>query len=188
MGLRYHFISIDFYKDNGQMNNKDKKEKDIKLWKNIVNHLVYLTTRDEYGTIRSRNIETMGQLAEEVNNEGIFSQKNKPWSENSIKLFLPRIMNRYPDYDFFDECDFDFIGRHNWEYQSYSKKEEVLDPPIHKKRKEDYSYQKSTPVYSYNFSCNEKWKEHEIEDLIKEEKKVLIEAKKSKKRTRISKK
>jgi len=169
------------------MNNKDKKNKDIKLWTDIVNHLVFLTTRDEYGTIRSRNIETLGHLAEELNREGILSQKNKTWSENSIKLFLPRIMNRYPDYDFFDECDFDFIGRHSWEYQSYSKKEEVLDPPTHKKKKEVYSYQKSTPVYSYNFSCNEKWKEHEIEDLIKEEKKVIKETKKTKKRTRISK-
>lgn len=178
VGTRYHFNTINFWKEYGQMN------KDLKLYSDIINHLVYLTTKDEYGTIRSRGVETYGHLAEELNNKGIVPSNRGYWTENSIKLFFPRIIRRYPEDYYYDDCDFDFIGRSSWEYQSYTKYEEILDTPHRKQKKTEQSYKKSNPVYTYHLNADEKWKGDEIEILIKEENRIYFRAKKSIKQTR----
>lgn len=168
------------------MNKQIRYYKDIRLYANIINHLVYLTTKDEYGTIRSRGIETYGHLAEELNNEGIVPDRGF-WTENSIKLFFPRILKRFPDECYYEDCDYDFIGRSAWEYLSHTKYEEVCDTTRRKTIRSEYSYNTSGPQYSYNQFGFENWKKHEVEDIIKEDKNVIKKYRKSKKRTRRTK-
>lgn len=169
------------------MNKDEKRERDIKLFSDIANRLVYFTTKDEYGSIRSRGIEAYSHLAEELNNEGILTQSKKTWTENSVKLFLSRIMKRYPDHNFYEDCDFDLIGRSCWEYQSQTTYQELCKERHWKSSLSKTEYNSSSKVYTYNDNEIEKWKEHEIEDIIWEERKIISEAKKSLKRTRLSK-
>ena len=168
------------------MNKENRYYKDIRLYTNIINHLVYLTTKDEYGKIRSRGIETYGHLAEELNNEGIVPDRGF-WTENSMKLFFPRIKKRYPDECYYDDCDLEFIKRSSWEYQSYTRYEEVIDSPHRIKIQSEENYNKTAPVYTYIRTKHEVWKEHDVEDIIKKEIKVIKKYKKTKCRTRINK-
>lgn len=165
------------------MNRASRYNKDQRLFTDIINHLVYLTTKDEYGTIRSRGIETYGHLTEELNDQGIVPDRGY-WTENSLKLFFPRFMKRYPEDFKYEDCDLDYIGRNTWEHQSYTKYEEVMDCPHRVSKKSEYTYTKSSPVYTYTFSYDQKWKETEIADIINEEKKMIKKLKISKKRTR----
>jgi hypothetical protein len=168
------------------MDRKSKHNMDYKLFTDIINHLVYHTTKDAYGTTRSRGIETYGHLAEELNDQGIVPDRGF-WTENSLKLFFPRVMNRYPDEFQYDDCDLDYVGRSAWEHQSYSKYEELMDSPHRISKKTEYSYTKPSPVYTYTFTDNQKWKTGEIEEIINEEKNVIKKYKKFQKQTRKAK-
>jgi hypothetical protein len=53
----------------------------------IFNHLISLTTRDEYGSSRSRGIETYSEFAEDLNEEGLPGARGG-WTENSLFLTL----------------------------------------------------------------------------------------------------
>ncbi len=163
--------------------------KDLELFRTVINRLVYLTTRDEFGNKRSHGVGTFDHYAEELNEERIVPDRGY-WTENSLKLFLSRIMNKYPKEVYKEACDIDFSGRRCWEYLSYTKSEEVVegrnpskkDPDEH----ENGSYTKNT-TYSALSSDIEFWKNHEKQVIESEDKKILKFYKKSKDRTRILK-
>lgn len=90
----------------------------------IINHLISLTTRDEYGSSRSRGIETFSEFAEDLNAEGILATKGE-WTENSLKLHISRLKNRYGTDYLIAQCDFEMIDRCAWEYSSGTIHEEV---------------------------------------------------------------
>jgi hypothetical protein len=163
--------------------------KDLELFRTVINRLVYLTTRDEFGNKRSHGVGTFDHYAEELNEERIVPDRGY-WTENSLKLFLSRIMNKYPKEVYKEACDIDFSGRRCWEYLSYTKSEEVVegrnpskkDPDEH----ENGSYTKNT-TYSALSSDIEFWKNHEKQVIESEDKKILKIYKSSTGRTRISK-
>ena len=163
--------------------------KDVQLFTAIINHLVYLTTKDEFGNKRSRGVETYDHYAEELNEEHIVPESGR-WTDNSLKLFFSRIMKKYPEEVYKEACDIDFTGRRCWEYLSYTKSEEVVEGRNpSKKDPEEYengNYRKNT-VYSAINSDIEFWKKHELESVEREDKNILKIYKRLKGPTRISK-
>ncbi len=163
--------------------------KDLELFKIVINRLVYLTTIDEFGNKRSRGVGTYDHYAEELNEEHIVPDSGY-WTENSLKLFFSRIMKKYPEEVYKEACDLDFTGRRCWEYLSYTKSEEVVegrnpskkDPEVY----ENGNYGKNT-AYSAINSDIEFWKKHELESIEREDKKILKIFKKLKSSTRFSK-
>jgi len=137
---------------------------DLKLFTSIANRLVYLTTRDEYGSSRSKGIETLGDLSPELNDGNILPPSGR-WSENSLKLFLSRVRKRYSYDELISECDINFIGRNAWEYASYTRSEEVVQRNRSKKTGQEGQVTASYPISSHEASENELWKSHEIPDL-----------------------
>jgi hypothetical protein len=99
---------------------------DLLLFKEIANRLVYLTTKDEFGTTRSLGISTFDDLSDDLNDSGIVPARGY-WTKNSLTLFFHRLRRRYTEEALFEVCDLEFIGRHAWEYQSYTKHEDVCD-------------------------------------------------------------
>ena len=163
--------------------------KDLQLFTAVINHLVYLTTKDEFGNKRSRGIETYDHYAQELNEEHIVPESGR-WTDNSLKLFFSRIMKKYPEEVYKEACDIDFTGRRCWEYLSYTKSEEVVESRnLSKKDPEEYeneNYRKNT-VYSAINSDIEFWKKHELESIEREDKKILKMYKKLESPTRFSK-
>jgi hypothetical protein len=162
---------------------------DLELFRTIINHLVYLTTKDEFGNKRTRGVGTYDHYAEELNQEHIVP-KTGHWTENSLKLFFSRIMKKYPEEVYKEACDIDFTGRRCWEYLSYTKSEEVVEGRnLNKKDPEEYengNFRNNT-IYSALNSDVEFWKKHELGSVELEDKKILKIYKNSKKGKRISK-
>ncbi len=162
---------------------------DLELFRTIINHLVYLTTKDEFGNKRTRGVGTYDHYAEELNREHIVP-KTGHWTENSLKLFFSRIMKKYPEEVYIEACDIDFTGRRCWEYLSYTKSEEVVEGRnLNKKDPEEYengNFRNNT-IYSALNSDVEFWKKHELGSVELEDKKILKIYKNSKKGKRISK-
>ena len=163
--------------------------KDLQLFTKAINRLVYLTTKDEYGIQRSRGIDTYEYLAEELNQENIVPDRGY-WTENSLKLFFGRIIKRYPREDYEDECDLDFIRRSHWEYLSYNKAEEIIEPRNPAKHNPEESEKKDNKpnnLYTALYQDIDSWKNYEKADVQREDRNILKTYKKSKSRTRISK-
>lgn len=162
---------------------------DLELFRTIINHLVYLTTKDEFGNKRTRGVGTYDHYAEELNQEHIVP-KTGHWTENSLKLFFSRIMKKYPEEVYKEACDIDFTGRRCWEYLSYTKSEEVVEGRnLNKKDPDEYengNFRNNT-IYSALNSDVEFWKKHELGSVELEDKKILKIYKNSKKGKRISK-
>ena len=140
--------------------------KDLQLFTDAINHLIFLTTTDEYGSTRSRGIETYRDFANELNNVGIVPRSGL-WTENSLKLFLHKIPLRYENEDYCSDCDIDFIGRCSWEYQSQTTHEEVCEGRNAKKSiSEPYekTSRRSNP-YTRIYADSEIWKEHEQSEI-----------------------
>lgn len=149
--------------------------KDLIRFNRITNPLVFLTTKDEYGTSRSRGVETLSDLAEELNREGISAPRGH-WTENSLKLYIHRLKGRYTLDMLAEECDLDFIEASAWEYTSYTHHEEV----IHKGKSvgvwQTGNVTQSYPMVSYKSEDNEKWKLHEVQEVISEDIKIMIKS------------
>jgi hypothetical protein len=145
---------------------------DMLRFTRIINRLIFLTTRDEYGSSRSKGIGTYSQLVEELNNEGI-SAANGKWTENSLKLHISRVKNRYPIDELISECDIELIDRSNWEYVSGVQREEVIKKRRHKVKKKEDKVTKSYPLVTYEPIAGEVWKEHEISDVLANEKNTI---------------
>ena len=52
----------------------------LQVFSAIATHLISFTTYNSYRHSNSRNIETFDDLAEELNNVGIFTSRKKPWT------------------------------------------------------------------------------------------------------------
>ena len=153
---------------------------DLQLFTKAINRLVYLTTRDEFGTRRSRGIETYEHLAEELNEEHIVPVRGY-WTENSLKIFISRIMKRYSKEVIESECDIDFVGRRFWEYLSYTKIEEIIERRNpSKKDPEEYEKKPYRPVNAYTalYSDIDRWRGHEKDDVERQDKDFLENYKK----------
>jgi hypothetical protein len=147
--------------------------RDLEIFTGAINHLVFLTTKDEYGTVRSRGVETYDHFAQELNENGIVP-KSGQWNENSLKCFFQRVKKRYSFEVLSEQCDFDFLGRSAWEYQSYTKREEVMDGISKKIRiDEDKGTIRSAPVFTYNQYGIENWKNTEIDEIKREDKEII---------------
>lgn len=115
------------------MNKDNKMENDIKLFLDASNYLVFLTTKDEYGSSRTRDIETYKDYADELNSRNLVPKRGI-WTESSIKQFYSRIKGKYKDYDLMKHIDLEYVGRSSWEYQSFTIEEEVREDRNPKKR------------------------------------------------------
>jgi hypothetical protein len=153
---------------------EDKMNKDQKLFTQIIDRLVYLTTTDEYGSTRSQDIETFADLSEELNRQNILPVCGQ-WTESNLKSFIHRTKNRYGIDRLYEECDIDFIGRSSWEYRSCMMREEVCEKRSQRKRvsvSQEKSTRKSQSLYSFFYRDLESWKAHEVDEIIQEENKM----------------
>ncbi len=147
----------------------------------IINHLISLTTRDEYGSSRSRGIGTYPEFAEDLNAEGILATKGE-WTENSLKLHISRLKNRYGIDYLIAQCDFEMIDRCAWEYSSGTVHEEVQRRKKCGVKRQEQKITKSCPIVSHAPIADEVWKEHELSELLLEENKIEKKRKNLKKR------
>jgi hypothetical protein len=147
----------------------------------VINHLISLTTRDEYGSSRSRGIETYSEFAEELNAEGILATKGE-WTENSLKLHISRLKNQYGIDYLIAQCDFEMIDRCAWEYSSGTVHEEVQRRKKCGAKRQAQKITKSCPVIGYDPNDGQNWKESELIVLQAEERKIRRKMKKMKKR------
>ena len=143
---------------------------DLKLFNKIARHLVFLTTRDEYGTSRSRGIETYSDLADDLNNEGISAPRGA-WTENSLKLYIHRLKGRHSPEVLAENCDLDFIEASAWEYVSHTHHGEIVQKGKSGGAWNTGNINKSYPLKNYEPIEGETWKEHELDDVISEDKK-----------------
>lgn len=146
--------------------------KDLKLFAEITNKLTFYTTLDEYGSSRSQGIETYEELFDELNKTGIVPPRGY-WTENSLKIFLHRIKKKYSEETLQEICDIDFIGSNSWEYLSYTKGNEILSKGRNHKTPVRTEYKQSDPLYTYDDVEGLVWKEHEINELKYEDRKIL---------------
>ena len=145
---------------------------DLKLFAKITNRLIFLTTRDEYGSARSIGIEHYAELYPYLNHTELLPPRGY-WTENSLKLFMYRIRQKYSPETIREVCDFEFIGSSSWEYQSYTKGNEVIDRGHNKITVIESNYTKSYPLYTYENVEGIVWKEHEVNELQYEDRKIL---------------
>lgn len=141
--------------------------KDLSLFTDAVNHLVFLTTRDEYGTVRSRGVQTYLHLVEELNDQGIVPDRGY-WTEDSLKSFFQRIEKRYPEHYHYEDCDLEFVGRSAWEYQSRTKHEQVCagrNAKVNSHHQSDKAEIKSQIAYTALHADINNWKSYEIDEV-----------------------
>lgn len=139
---------------------------DLYLYSRIIAHLEYLTTYDEFGSTRSRDVGTIAALAIELNTVGIVPRRGY-WTTKSLECFLPRIKDRYPPEEIREACDCRFVGHSTWEYLCGSTAAELKTPrPLTISQKEpEYP---SAPVTRYKAMDGEIWKQYEEKDLFRE--------------------
>ena len=139
---------------------------DLYLYSRIVSHLEYLTTHDEFGSTRSRDVDTIAALAKELNNVGIVPKRGY-WTTKALECFIPRIKERYTPEQIQEACDCRFIGASSWECLSATTAGELMAPRrmLHYQRDPDYS---AEPVRRYKPIEGESWKQHEEPELFRE--------------------
>ena len=139
---------------------------DLYLYSRIVSHLEYLTTYDEFGSTRSRDVDTIEALSKELNRVGIVP-KSGAWTKRALDSFVPRIKDRYSPEQIQEACDCRFIGASSWECLSATTAGELMAPRrmLHYQRDRDYS---AEPVRRYKPIEGESWKQHEEPDLFRE--------------------
>ena len=67
--------------------------KDLKHFVNTINYLIFLTTKDEHNSSRTKGIETYSEFSDELNDLGMVPQSGQ-WTESSIKQFYTRVRDR----------------------------------------------------------------------------------------------
>ena len=139
---------------------------DLCLFSRIVAHLEYLTTYDEHGTKRSREVENYEDLANELNRVGIVPNAGA-WTKRALDSFVPRIKDRYSPEQIQEACDCRFIGASSWECLSATTAGELMAPRrmLHYQRDPEYS---AEPVRRYKPIEGESWKQHEEPELFRE--------------------
>lgn len=135
---------------------ENKMEKDIKLFSDASNYLVFLTTKDEYGSSRTKDIETYKDYADELNSINLVPKKGL-WTESSIKQFCSRMKGKYKDHDLLNHIDLEYVGRSSWEYQSFTIEEEMRNSK--KQAPEEYEKRSFYPyeICGRNYNDLELW-------------------------------
>ncbi len=152
----------------------------------IMNHLISLTTRDEYGSSRSRDIGTYSEFAADLNAEGLLAAKGE-WTENSLKLHIGRLKEQYGADYLLAQCDYEMIGRTAWEHTSGTVHEEICRRKKSGGKRQKEKITKSCPVVTYEPDDGQNWKEHELSDLQAEEREIIKKFRKTKKRKKVKK-
>lgn len=150
--------------------------KDLQLFAQIIKKLTFLTTSDEYGSSRSKGIETFAELYEELNEAQIVPQRGY-WTEASLRIFIHRIKRRYSEEILLDVSDLEFIGANAWEYQSYTRANEIISKGHNVKTPVEAEHIASYPLYTYEDIDGMIWKDHEVNELRYEDRKIIRKAK-----------
>jgi hypothetical protein len=141
-------------------------KQDLYLYSRIIAHLEYLTTYDEFGSSRSRNVTTIADLADELNEIGLVPTRGY-WTKRSLECFLPRVQKRYSAEAIAEVCDCRMVGCSSWEYLSATTSGELVAPrrmlPYH--RDPEYT---AAPIMRYEPIDGEVWKQYEEQDLFRE--------------------
>ena len=143
----------------------------LNLFIQIVNHLEWLTTYDEYGTCRSKGIATRADLAGELNESSIVPKKGF-WTKHSLECFLSRMQKQFGSDHLKAQCDTSFMNAQNWEVISGTHYTEVVkqhEPKL------DWGYGKITECEApikRNFRTveNDLWRPHEEMEMWLDEK------------------
>lgn len=146
----------------------------------IINHLISLTTRDEYGSSRSRDIGTYSDFAEDLNAEGLLAARGE-WTENSLKLHIGRLKEQYGVDYLLSLCDYEMIGRTTWEHTSGTVHEEICRRKKSGGIRQEEKMTKSCPVVTYEPIDEENWKEHELTVVQAEDREIIKKFKRTKK-------
>lgn len=88
----------------------------LQLFSRITQHLQSFTIIDDLGKPRSRGIKTYAHLAEELNEQGIFSSRGYYWTANSLECFLARCRKKYTKEQLAQCCDRSLTGSTHYEY------------------------------------------------------------------------
>lgn len=141
-------------------------KQDLYLYSRIIAHLEYLTTYDEFGSTRSRDVGTIADLARELNRVGIIPQRGY-WTTKALECFLPRIKERYLPEQIREACDCRFVGHSTWEYLCGSTAAELKSPRPIAMYPRDPEYA-AAPVKRYEAIDGEMWKQYEEQELFRE--------------------
>jgi hypothetical protein len=141
-------------------------KQDLYLYSRIIGHLEYLTTYDEHGSSRSRNVTTISDLADELNEIGIVPKRGY-WTKRSLECFLPRIRKRYSAEAIVEVCDCRMVGSSALEYVSATWSRELMSPRKAVMR-HDKGEHHNSPLIQYEPIEGEKWKAHELPEIIGE--------------------
>ena len=138
----------------------------LNLFIQIVNHLEWLTTFDEYGSCRSKGIATRAELAEELNETGIVPKKGS-WTTHSLECFLSRMQKQYGCAHLRAQCDTRFMNAQNWEVMSGTHHTEVVEQH---QPKPDWGYGKITMCEDltqkqFKTVNNDLWRPHERNEM-----------------------
>jgi hypothetical protein len=145
---------------------------DLEHFARVINCLIYYTTKDEYGTSRSKGIGDLVSYVEELNYLGITAVKGN-WTVNSLSIFFHRMKKKYPISVLKSVCDFEMIEKSSWEYLAGATRSEITVKRKCSLKKRNEKITQSFPVYSYEPIEGETWKESELEDVIGDERRFV---------------
>lgn len=94
----------------------------LSVFSAITTHLVSLTGYNEYGNLKSKGITNYADLAEELNQEGIFSSRGTQWTANSLECFLSRCRRNYPKSELKQLCPIELVGSQHYEFVAKDKR------------------------------------------------------------------
>ena len=97
----------------------------LRIFIQIMDHLEWLTTRDEYGSSRSKGISTREELASELNEVGIVPKRGY-WTPHSLDCFLSRLQKLHGQKYLRAQCDIRFVNTQYWEFASGTHHTEVM--------------------------------------------------------------
>jgi hypothetical protein len=136
------------------------------LFTRIISHLEWLTTKDAYGTRRSKGIETREDLAEELNEQGIVPKRGY-WTTHSLEQFLIRMLKQYGANYLWRLCDVRFLNAQNWEYISGTCHSEIVGNSKGRTttRNNGRLSFREAEANTFRTTSNDLWKSHERNEL-----------------------
>ena len=142
----------------------------------IGGHLIYLTTHDPYGCSRSKGIDTIAELAQELNAVRICPKRGY-WTSHSLECFFSRCRRRYDQATLISCTDWTMIGVSDWEYITGRTKQKTR-----RKRRPMHVGSSTRSPGTRRYQCieGERWKEHEETALFQEAAKLKQNARNSK--------
>ena len=136
------------------------------LFMRIMNHLEYLTTKDDFGSRRSKGIGTREELAEELNSENIVPKRGY-WTTHSLELFFNRMLKQYGAEHLWELCDIRFLNAQNWEYISGTCQHELVGNRSGKTQNNSSARMsfRDAAAGTFKTTSDDLWKAHEGPEL-----------------------